>query len=574
MNRDFAFSLFRWVRSTIPITSILVLIVVCLQIAVDWRTTPHRKPADAYRDLGLLEVQHSPEHPDLFGPFDLWAGQWWRVPMGGLHQGGWWQIALIVPATIYLGVLLEPRLHPATFGLFVVGALMATTLARWRFSALSDWFVGEDPMTGLAGVIFAAFGALLLLRRDDRTLNRQFSDGGILLGAVCGLGFLALSVGGWTTGVDNLAHVVGLLYGLVWGLVLSAPPVARPMATIGLVAAHGLLWFPFHHIMHPGDDGRYHWWLAETSPDAATKKLHYESAVKHEPTLTYPWYALAETELETGQPGPSWRTLLRGLDAHRGLQNAENLSRRIWDRFPGPEDRKAAWQTLDETFPGDRDYWRDRLLTPRQSLMFLMTQNEPLGAWRSCMRLLRTFKPPHNSPSGVPIGEAADVSNLAATIWKRLSSQGDKYQALGIMDQILDRDRRAWQLALIPNRDLILHYQNLGESLWAWRAVMIELRDEPTFLAEGKRIAGEIWPTLPTELRRERARDMVDEIFGVRGLDWQVELDILSEATKHRYRLDQSVKLPPWEPLDEPKPAATRPACPDSPARAVLGVGL
>ena len=45
---------------------------------------------------------------------------------------------------------------------------------------------------------------------------------------------------------------------------------------------------------------------------------------------------------------------------------------------------------------------------------------------------------------------------------------------------------------------------------------------------------------------------MVDETFGVQGLDWQVELDILSEATKHRYRLDQSMKLPAWESLEEP----------------------
>ncbi len=503
MNRELIFSLLRRLWSTIPITLILVLIVVCLEIAVDVRTSANHNKADAYRNLGVLEIRHSAEYPNLFGPFDLWAGQWWRVPMGGLHQGGWWQLAVIVPAVVFVGFLLEPRLHPVMFGFFFVGALFVTTLARWQFPEIPGWFAGEDPITGLGGVIFAAFGVLLVLRQHDGTLNRQLGDGGILLGAICGLGCLALSIGGWITGVDNLAHIVGFFYGLVWSMVLSAPATAIRFWTAALVAGHGFLWMPFDQIMHPAENGRYHWWLAETTDDEAFKTTCYRNAVTSDPTLAYPWYALAEQEFRTGRPREAWESLLGGLKRHPELKHAEHLSPQIWRRFATPTDRKEALAVLARIFPRDPAQWRDRLLSPRQSALFLMETGAPLDAWRSCMRLLNTIEAPRHSKRLSP--DIPEAQALARSIWNRLNSQTQQAEALGVMDEILEGDRRAWHLVLIPNRVLISHYQNLGELLWAWQAVMTELRTDSGFRQEGKRIAGEIWKSLPTELRRERA---------------------------------------------------------------------
>ena len=80
--------------------------------------------------------------------------------------------------------------------------------------------------------------------------------------------------------------------------------------------------------------------------------------------------------------------------------------------------------------------WRDRLLSPRQSALFLMETARPLEAWRSCMRLLRTIEAPRHpdSPHGPDVAEA---SALAKTLWKVSICKPSRTKALKVMDQIL-----------------------------------------------------------------------------------------------------------------------------------------
>src|SRR5687768_5532447 len=126
MSQTVPDSRFRQFWSTQPITLLVVGAVIALYVAVRWNITPDHDRDAAFRQWGLLQIQHSPEHPELSGPFDLWAGEWWRVPLGGLHHASWWHLGLVSLAFLYLGGCLEPRLPKAVYGLFLLGAIFVT----------------------------------------------------------------------------------------------------------------------------------------------------------------------------------------------------------------------------------------------------------------------------------------------------------------------------------------------------------------------------------------------------------------------------------------------------------------
>jgi rhomboid protease GluP len=571
MSQVMLSSWFRRICRGRPITISLVVVLLSLLVAVQFKTTPEHDREAAYRELGLLEIQHSSKFPELFGPFDLWAGQWWRVPLGGLHQAGWWHLAIVVPAFVYLGGLLEAKVHRATYACFLLGALLITTIPRWLGGdSIPAWFIGKEPITGLSGVIFAQYGLLLLLRRHDPRLSQRFGEGGILLGMVAGLGCLAFSTIGLGFGVDNLAHLAGLPYGCLWGFILSFPLMARRILVVAFLGGHAVLWPVFDRLMHPSENARYHWWQAEHIDDPDIKRQCYQAALKCDPNLQAPWLALVELDFQNHQPTEAWRTLMKGLRQHPHLEGAEDLSRRIWAAFNSDDERREAWQEAKRKVSESSIDWSGRLLSPGQSASFLMEENLPLEAWLSLMHHLRELPPPNRAEAD---SHLAEVLGLAQVIWRNLGTRRERLQALRILDEQLDLNRRAWQLALIPHQDLIPHYQQLGEAIWAWQAVMEELRDDPAFYQKGKQTAVEIWETFPTELRRERARKILEDVFGLQGLNWQIELGILSEATKQRYRLDQALQLP-TEPLDGKTfpPTDRLPAFdPDDPDSAALG---
>ncbi len=202
-----------------------------------------------------------------------------------------------------------------------------------------------------------------------------------------------------------------------------------------------------------------------------------------------------------------------------------------------------------------------------------MEENQPLHAWFSLMRHLRELPLPQNPAEAN--ADFAEVQELAERIWQNLDTHSKRLKGLQILDQQLGLNRRAWHLALIPRRDLIPHYRQVGELMWAWQAVLEELRADPAFHGAGRQIAGEIWKRFPTDLRRWRARNMVREVFGLDGVNWQIELGILSEEFKQRYRLDQALQLPAeiWDRADPP--ANRRPTInPDDPASAAAGERL
>ena len=541
-----------------------VLAVWLLHLGVLYQQNTGKPRLAAHADLGLLVVKHHPEYRTLYGPFDLWAGDWWRVPMGGLHHAGFFHLGIVSAILIYLGRRMEPEIRASTYLLLVIGALLVTTLPRWQLDrSVPSWFNGKDPLTGLGGVLYAQYGVLVFLRGKDLQLSRSFSEGGVLFGIVVGLACLAGSTIGIVTGVDNLAHMVGLIYGLVWGFVLTASPILMKVTAALLLGCHLFLWPAFSRLIQPEENARYHWWLAETSEDPDFKKEHYANASELDPELERPWIAMAELELQAGKPKAAWSVILDGMSECPTLEVTQDLGRRIWDEFSTEEERKAAWELAESRAPV-----LEGLLSPRQMVVFRLETNEPAKAWTALMRELRGLPPP-KTPLDVP----PDIMEFTDNIWSQLRGDSARARAIQALDRVLDLNRRAWHLAVVPNRTLIDHYRNVGENLWAWEAVIRELKNDSQFQNQGQTIAKEIWQELPSELRKERARKILSDEFGVESLRWQFQLGILSEAERNRIRPDQSIEIPLTDLKTQP-PAPIPPINPDDPESAATGKKL
>ncbi|MSQ07726.1 MAG: rhomboid family intramembrane serine protease [Dehalococcoidia bacterium] len=144
--------------------------------------------------------------------------------LSGILDGEWWR--LIVPVFLHAGIF---HLVANTFGLVAFGGTIERIFGSVSFAAIyllsgvlgnvaSLWW-GPDLGVGASGAVFGmigAFGAYLLLNRQHLgQIGRQ---------SLTTVGFLIVInvlFGLLITGVDNAAHVGGLLGGTLIGFALA-----------------------------------------------------------------------------------------------------------------------------------------------------------------------------------------------------------------------------------------------------------------------------------------------------------------------------------------------------------------
>jgi membrane associated rhomboid family serine protease len=166
---------------------------------------------------------------------DLLAALW--LDKDALAAGEWWR--LVTPVLVH-GSLLHLLFN--MYILYLVGPLVEQLYGTPRFvllylltaaagSAASFLFGGPAPSVGASGAIFGLCGVLLAVSAihrpvlDGRGRAVMSQIGGlVVLNLIIGFGFDALGAG-----IDNAAHVGGLLAGLWLGFVL--PPIRATLAS-------------------------------------------------------------------------------------------------------------------------------------------------------------------------------------------------------------------------------------------------------------------------------------------------------------------------------------------------------
>jgi rhomboid protease GluP len=150
-----------------------------------------------------------------FGPATQ-DGQWWRLATAMFLHFGILHLALNMWALWDVGRLVERLFGRVRFGVLYLGAGVAGNL-------LSLVVQGNRAVSGGAsGAIFGAYGALLvfLWRERKHVDHREFRW---LFGAATVFTLFTLILGQVVPGIDNAAHIGGLVAGALLGRVLARP---------------------------------------------------------------------------------------------------------------------------------------------------------------------------------------------------------------------------------------------------------------------------------------------------------------------------------------------------------------
>jgi len=345
-----------------PVTLGIIFAAAVLYLAVGsyaYSSPDHgeeaRRVFGASRWLIVLETNRPngpfEQVPYLVGPFDLWNGQWWRVPISGFHHADLIHLVLNCIAIGFMGYLLEPRMQRLTYFLFF---LTATTV-----SLLPEYLL-EKSAIGLSGAAYSMFGLLLVLRKRDPQVAESFHDGFVRTG----LAWLIICV--FLTAFEilaiaNFAHFFGLVYGLAAGRILFGETAASRRFQVAFYGAHLLIVPALYFVMHPFWIGRYHWYLANFTQGHQERVIHLERAIRRDPGLGRPWSDLAALQASRGETQTAWRTILQGLYHNRSYEKGVGLARKLWQRFYTAADRQQASEVLGEIFAEEAAAWEKRL---------------------------------------------------------------------------------------------------------------------------------------------------------------------------------------------------------------------
>lgn len=168
----------------------------------------------------------------LYGA-SVWQGQWWRIGSALFLHGGLLHIGLNLFALWQAGALAE-RLYGRSIYVLVYGG------GGLVGSFASLWWNPTVFSVGASGAIFGLYGALLayLLCQKDRvpvTLMRELRSSTLAF-----IGF-SLVAGFSMPGIDNAAHLGGLLGGAALGAAFSHPIEKPPGWRVWLRGGAGFL---------------------------------------------------------------------------------------------------------------------------------------------------------------------------------------------------------------------------------------------------------------------------------------------------------------------------------------------
>lgn len=163
-----------------------------------------------------------------FRPMTL-EGEWWRLITNCFLHIGIFHLLMNMYALLYIGVLLEPYLGKTRF----ISAYLLTGITA---SVASLWWHDLTISAGASGAIFGMYGVFLAMLTTN--LIEKTARKALLTSIAVFVGYNLIY--GLKGGIDNAAHIGGLIGGLVIGYALI-PGLKRPaenklkFGTIGLL---------------------------------------------------------------------------------------------------------------------------------------------------------------------------------------------------------------------------------------------------------------------------------------------------------------------------------------------------
>lgn len=185
-----------------------------------------------------------------FRPMTL-EGEWWRLITNCFLHIGILHLLMNMYALLYVGILLEPHLGRTRF----ISAYLLTGITA---SITSLWWHDLTISAGASGAIFGLYGVFLAMLTTD--LIEKSARKALLTSIAVFVGYNLLN--GLKGGIDNAAHIGGLIGGLIIGYTLI-PSLKKPnedrlkFGTIGLLAILILVSSFIVYKKIPNDIGTY-----------------------------------------------------------------------------------------------------------------------------------------------------------------------------------------------------------------------------------------------------------------------------------------------------------------------------
>lgn len=189
-----------------------------------------------------------------YGPYTI-SGEWWRLLTSTFLHGGLMHLLANMYGLLFVGIFLEPLLGRKKYlTAYVVTGILASVTSIWWYDATVS--------VGASGAIFGLYGiflALLLTKVFHPDFAKSF-----LLSTSIFIGFNLLM--GLTGGIDNAAHIGGLLSGFVFGLILT-PSLKQPVNSRSNIS-----FTPSDALM---DEDRF-WQIIQTTRDKANNDFEQQ----------------------------------------------------------------------------------------------------------------------------------------------------------------------------------------------------------------------------------------------------------------------------------------------------------
>ena len=345
----------RWIRLA-PVTAETLIICMALFIGCAFQAMADHKPFEAVqREWGAIrQCQYLEIHDgvrrvkdcELAGPFDVWDGGWWRIPLTVFHHEDLTHLMLTMGAALYLGRLLEQKWGSVPLGMFLFPAIIIPVLSELLFG---------NSVMGFTGAVCSMLGALGVLRVFDANLSQEFS----LEIAVLGVSAIVLCSLATVAGVipfANIAHLSGFIYGTFIAVLFGSRIAKSSLFRISVVLVH--LWLiPALFLMsHPFWIGRYHWYRGASNRSPKFAEKSFERAVKCDPTLAGAWLRWSGAAEENADDLGAWTRLIRGLVFNPSNAALMDSTRRLWRHFDSRQ-RKEAERILEVYFGRRSTIW-------------------------------------------------------------------------------------------------------------------------------------------------------------------------------------------------------------------------
>lgn len=334
-----------WIRQA-PVTSEMLVLCIALFVCCAFQASVDRLSlGEVQRDWGaviereLVQVHdgiRSTEECQLRGPFDVWDGEWWRIPITAFHHRNLVHLLICGGLALYLGRFLEDEWGSlATIGFY---------LAAITITSMAELLVGNAPR-GLSGVVCALFGAVIVMRSGNQKLSSAFPVELVVLG----VGLLVLSALGNLAGrspTPSVLQASGLIYGLCIASIFAAPAERSASFRAGIVLLHLCLTPGLMLVAHPEWMGRYHWYQASQARLPQLAETELEKAVSLESGLTGAWLSLSEIAEERSDLLQAWGRLLRGLKENPVSVPLMDSARKLWRHLDTHQRRLAEEQVF------------------------------------------------------------------------------------------------------------------------------------------------------------------------------------------------------------------------------------